>query len=71
MEGSGEGRRTPSFRRVVPSLSTARRSAGGREGSDIEDLRHTRDVAHPGRCHPPTTSVLSRALAVEFSTSWK
>eukprot|EP00959_Pyramimonas_sp_CCMP1952_P363510 7612148-Pyramimonas_sp.AAC.1 len=26
----------------------------------IENLRHTRDVAHPGRCPPPTIRVLSR-----------
>eukprot|EP00976_Prorocentrum_cordatum_P033338 678882-Prorocentrum_minimum.AAC.2 len=28
----------------------------------IENLRHTRDVAHPGRCHPPIIRFSSRDL---------
>eukprot|EP00976_Prorocentrum_cordatum_P068716 1179268-Prorocentrum_minimum.AAC.2 len=31
-----------------------------------QNLRHTRDAAHPGRCHPPTIRALSRDLVVEF-----
>eukprot|EP00959_Pyramimonas_sp_CCMP1952_P038496 805781-Pyramimonas_sp.AAC.1 len=33
------------------------RFEGRRSG---ENLRHTRDTAHPGRCQPPTIRVLSR-----------
>eukprot|EP00959_Pyramimonas_sp_CCMP1952_P068385 1427141-Pyramimonas_sp.AAC.1 len=50
---------TTSLARWVPRRPPSR--AGGPCGY-IENLRHTRDVAHPWRCQPPTIRVLSREL---------